>query len=35
MFGHLFTEMSVVFKDIQFHRATYMPDEGVYISMII
>ena len=34
MVGHLYTEVSVVFKNIQFHRATYIPKAGVYINMI-
>jgi len=34
MVGHLHTEVSVVFKNVQFHRATHIPKEGGYISMI-
>jgi hypothetical protein len=34
MVGHLYTEVSVVFKNVQFHRATNIPKEGMYISML-
>lgn len=35
MAGQLYTEVSVVFKNVQFHRATNIPKEGVYISILI
>jgi hypothetical protein len=35
MAGQLYTEVSVVFKNVQFHRATSIPKEGMYISIVI
>jgi hypothetical protein len=35
MAGQLYTEVSVVFKNVQFHRATNIPKEGMYISILI
>jgi len=35
MIGQLYTEVSVVFKNVQFHRATNIPKEGIYISTVL